>query len=189
MALWASSGVCLGQETFSPEERAARVAQAEQEARAAFEVSHYTFVTPQGTVDPAEGGIPPFAVGLKRWTAYRGSTYLPEYRLLRAINRGDDARRVIRRKVISAAVMGISTATAAVSAGVDEDTLPTWARALGVFGGFTVGTAAGYFYQQNLTPLDTLFLPLQRINDQIRENLRAQYRLLRGVPLEPPGQP
>ncbi len=190
-----SSFVCgssrAGGESES-KDRATLVAEAEAEAKRLFAEDHYIFVTPKGRVDPAAGGIPAFALRERHWDVYRGKQHISEYRLLRALARVEDARRARRRKL----GLGVATVVCAMIAGVsasqvdlfDGDPGMDVIGTIGFVGGFAAAIYGQTRFAMKLLPLEDLFFDVQRLNDEIREAIRAQVRLSHGVPLPaPPG--
>lgn len=172
------------------DDRAAKIAEAEAEARKLFAEDHYVFLTRRGRVDPAEGGIPAYALGERHWSLYRGSYHVNEIRALRAIGRYEDARRAKWRKVLWGTVTTLGAGVAAGSAysvdfydGVD---LQDGLGSVGFVGGLVAASVAKVQFAKKSLPLEEIFLDFQKLNDQIRENIRAQVRLDHGVPLEPP---
>ncbi len=168
-------------------DRATLVREAEAEARKLFAQDHYVFVTPRGRVDPAEGGIPTFALREHRWAVYRGHKRISEYRLLRAVGRPEDARRARRRRVllVGAAVLGAGVAGISATQ-VDfqsGDTTRNAVGTLGFAGGFAGSTVAQVQLSHQLLAIEDLFFDVQKLNDRIWDGIRAQVRMQYGVPL------
>ncbi len=171
--------------------RAERVAKAEAEAKRLFAQDHYVFVTPKGRVDPAQGGIPVFALRERHWSVYRGNKHISAYRLLRAVGREDDARRARWRKIgwgaATAAFAGVSAASALLVDFHDGRPGPDVAMTVGFVGGFFGATLGQYQLSRQAIPLEDLFFDVQKLNDQIWEGIHAQVRMSWGVPLPAPG--
>lgn len=175
----------LGAETvWRSGERIQRIRAAEAAAKRDYAANHYYFLTPRGLIDPAEGGIPPFALELRHWTVYRGSIYIKEQRFYHILNQPRLARRATIRRVGAMGVIGASTVVGGVSAA--DEGLSGAVRGVGVIGAFFSAYAGMALLERKQRSVGDLFLKVQRLNDKIRENLRAQYRLEAGVPITPP---
>ncbi len=170
--------------------RAERVARAEAEARRLFAQDHYIFVTPKGRVDPAEGGIPVFALRERHWSVYRGRKHVSAYRLLRALGRDEDARRARWRKagwgVVTAGLTLLAAASAMTVDFQDGRPWPNVGKTVGFVGGFFGAAYGQYQLARQSLPLEDLFYDVQKLNDEIWEGIHAQVRVTYGVPLQPP---
>ncbi len=168
---------------LSPLERRARVTQAEIEAARDFAGNHYIFLTPKGRVDPSEGGIPPFAVNQRVWSLYRGHRRISEARLMELLKKPREARTIRVRKGAGVVLGGGALILGGASAAYLDD-LSLVARGVGTFGGFLGAVAGGYVIQRNRFTIGQLYQDVQELNDAIRQDTRARWRVQYGVPIE-----